>query len=104
MLIVRTLFFDLFRIPTPSMEKNLMVGGYLFVSKVNYGTRTPISIGIPFTQVYLPGVQIPFTRLPGFSSVDRGAKIGLHYPPEDKPIARKMHYIRRVAGLPGRER
>ena len=103
MLIVRTLFFDLFRIPTPSMEKNLMVGDYLFVSKVNYGTRTPISIGIPFTQVYLPGVQIPFTRLPGFSSVDRGDNIVFNYPPEDKPIDRKMHYIKRVVGLPGEE-
>lgn len=103
MLIVRTLFFDLFRIPTPSMEKNLMVGDYLFVSKVNYGTRTPISIGVPFTQVYLPGVQLPFGRLPGFSSVDRGDNIVFNYPPEEKPIDRKMHYIKRVVGLPGEQ-
>lgn len=103
MLVVRTLFFDLFRIPTPSMEKNLLIGDYLFVSKLNYGTRTPVSIGIPFTQVYLRGVDLPFTRLPGFSEVERGDNIVFNYPPEDKPIDRKMHYIKRVVGLPGEE-
>lgn len=101
MLIVRTLFFDLFRIPTPSMEKNLMVGDYLFVSKLNYGTRTPVSIGIPFTQIYVRGIELPFGRLPGFSEVERGDNIVFNYPPEDRPIDRKMHYIKRVVGLPG---
>lgn len=103
MLIVRTLFFDLFRIPTPSMEKNLLIGDYLFVSKLNYGTRTPVSIGIPFTQIYLRGIELPFTRLPGFSDVSRGDNIVFNYPPEEKPIDRKMHYIKRVVGLPGEQ-
>ncbi len=68
MLIVRTLFFDLFRIPTPSMEKNLLIGDYLFVSKVHYGTRTPITFGVPFFQnLYLPDFELPWTRFPGFS-------------------------------------
>jgi signal peptidase I len=103
MLIVRTLFFDLFRIPTPSMEKSLLVGDYLFVSKLNYGTRTPVSIGIPFTQIYIRGIELPYGRLPGFSSVRRGDNIVFNYPPEDKPIDRKMHYIKRVVGLPGED-
>lgn len=101
MIVVRTLFFDLFRIPTPSMEKNLLVGDYLFVSKLNYGTRTPLSLGIPFTQIYLPGVDLPWTRLPGFGGVERGDAIVFNWPVEEKPIDRKMHYIKRVIGLPG---
>lgn len=101
MLIVRTLIFDLFRIPTPSMEKNLLVGDYLFVSKVHYGTRTPLTLGIPFTQIYLPGVRLPHTRFPGFSEVQRGDAIVFNFPPENKPIDRKMHYIKRVVGMPG---
>lgn len=101
MLIVRTLFFDLFRIPTPSMEKSLLVGDYLFVSKINYGTRTPISVGIPFTQIYIRGIELPHGRLPGFSRIDRGDNIVFNYPPEDRPIDRKMHYIKRVVGMPG---
>lgn len=101
MLIVRTLFFDLFRIPTPSMEKNLLIGDYLFVSKLHYGTRTPMTIGVPFTQIYLKGIDLPHTRLPGFSPVERGDAIVFNFPPEEKPVDRKMHYIKRVVGLPG---
>lgn len=101
MLIVRTLIFDLFRIPTPSMENSLLVGDYLFVSKLHYGTRTPITIGIPFTQIYLKGLTLPHVRLPGFRDVRRGDAIVFNYPPEDKPVDRKMHYIKRVVGLPG---
>ncbi|MEX0747849.1 MAG: signal peptidase I, partial [Rhodothermales bacterium] len=103
MLIVRTLIFDLFRIPTPSMEKNLLVGDYLFVSKLHYGTRTPLTIGIPFTQVYLKGVHLPHTRFPGFTEVKRGDAIVFNFPPEGKPVDRKMHYIKRVVGLPGED-
>lgn len=101
MLIVRTLIFDLFRIPTPSMEKSLLVGDYLFVSKLHYGTRTPMTIGVPFTQIYLRGIRLPHTRLPGFSEVERGDAIVFNFPPEGKPADRKMHYIKRVVGMPG---
>lgn len=101
MLIVRTFLFDLFRIPTPSMEKSLLVGDYLFVSKLHYGTRTPITFGVPFTQIYLPGVELPYFRFPGFTEVHRGDAIVFNYPAEEKPIDRKMHYIKRVMGLPG---
>ena len=101
MLIVRTLIFDLFRIPTPSMEKNLLIGDYLFVSKLHYGTRTPMTIGIPFTQIYIKGIRLPHTRLPGFSGVERGDAIVFYFPPEEKPVDRKMHYIKRVVGMPG---
>ncbi|MEX2399279.1 MAG: signal peptidase I [Rhodothermales bacterium] len=101
MLIVRTLIFDLFRIPTPSMEKSLLIGDYLFVSKVHYGTRTPMTLGIPFTQIYVPGLRFPELRLPGFTEVARGDAIVFNFPPENRPIDRKMHYIKRVVGLPG---
>lgn len=101
MVIVRTLFFDLYRIPTPSMEQNLLVGDYLFVSKLNYGTRLPVTLGVPFTQWYLPGVRFPEARLPGFGEPERGDAIVFNYPPETGPVDRKVHYIKRVIGLPG---
>lgn len=101
MLVVRTFLFDLFRIPTPSMEKTLLVGDYLFVSKLHYGVRTPVSLGIPFTKIYLKGVTLPHTRLPGFTEIRRGDVIVFNYPPEDLPVDRKTHYIKRVVGLPG---
>ena len=99
--IVRTLFFDLFRIPTPSMEENLLVGDYLFVSKLHYGTRLPMSVGVPFTSIYVPGVSFPYTRLSGFSSVQRGDPIVFNFPPKQGPVDRKVHYIKRVIGMPG---
>lgn len=102
MLIVRTLFFDLFRIPTPSMEKSLMVGDYLFVSKLHYGTRTPMSLGIPFTSVYLKGLSFPFFRFPGFSEVKRGDSVVFNWPADNvSAIDRRTHYIKRIMGLPG---
>jgi signal peptidase I len=102
MLIVRTLLFDLFRIPTPSMEKNLLVGDYLFVSKLNYGTRTPRTLGIPFTDIYVPGLTLPNTRLPGFGEVERGDAVVFNWPADlGKPVDRREHYIKRVIGLPG---
>ncbi len=102
MVILRTLFFDLFRIPTPSMEKSLLVGDYLFVSKVHYGTRTPMTLGIPFTSIYLKGLTFPFGRIPGFSKVKRGDAIVFNWPKDDVDvIERRMHYIKRVVGLPG---
>ena len=103
MLIVRTFIFDLFRIPTPSMEKSLLVGDYLFVSKLHYGTRTPYTLGVPFTQIYIPGIRLPSMRLPGFSEVQRNDAIVFNYPLEERPIDRKVHYIKRLIGLPGDE-
>jgi signal peptidase I len=100
-LIIRTFFFEAFRIPTPSMEKNLLVGDFLLVSKMHYGTRTPITLGVPFTDIYLPGFQLPFFRLPGFGDVKRGDSFVFNYPPDDAPIDRKTHYIKRAMGLPG---
>jgi signal peptidase I len=100
-LIVRTLFFDLFRIPTPSMEENLLVGDYLFVSKLHYGTRLPMSVGVPFTSIYVPGISFPYTRFSGFSEVQRGDPIVFNFPPNEGPIDRKVHYIKRVIGMPG---
>ncbi len=102
MIVVRTLFFDLFRIPTPSMENSLLVGDYLFVSKLHYGTRTPMTLGVPFSTWYVRGVELPWTRIPGFTRVKRGDAIVFNWPAEHgKPIDRKMHYIKRVVGLPG---
>ncbi|WP_103027481.1 signal peptidase I [Salinibacter altiplanensis] len=100
-LIVRSLLFDLFRIPTPSMEENLLVGDYLAVSKLHYGPRTPVSLGIPLTSIHLPGVTFPYHRLPGFAEVQRGDPIVFNYPPDDEPIDRKVHYVKRVIGMPG---
>ena len=75
--IIRTFFFEAFTIPTPSMVKTLMVGDFLFVSKMHYGARTPMTpISFPFVHQELPiiggksyseAVKWGYHRLPGFS-------------------------------------
>ena len=100
-LIIRTFFFEAFRIPTPSMEKNLLVGDFLLVSKLHYGPRTPITLGIPFTDIYIKGLELPFFRIPGFTDVQHGDPIVFNHPPENLAIDRKTHYIKRAIGLPG---
>jgi signal peptidase I len=101
MLVVRTFFIDQFRIPSPSMEKSLLVGDYLFVSKLHYGARLPMSLCVPYTQWCLPGEVFPYVRLPGFDDVDRRDEIVFNYPPAEGGIDQKVHYIKRVMGLPG---
>ena len=39
--IIRTFLFEAYTIPTSSMEKTLLVGDFLFVSKITYGPRIP---------------------------------------------------------------
>lgn len=100
-LIIRTFFFEAFRIPTPSMEKSLLVGDFLLVSKLDYGARTPMTIGIPFTSIYIHGLTLPWVRLPGFEKVHRYDVVVFNYPIDHAPISQKTDYIKRCIGLPG---
>ena len=100
-LVVRIFLFEPFRIPTPSMEKTLLVGDFLFVSKLHYGARTPNTIGVPFTGLYLRGVELPQVRLPGFAEVERGDVAVFNYPPETGPVERRTPYIKRLVAVPG---
>jgi signal peptidase I len=99
-LIIRTFLFEAYRIPTPSMEKSLLTGDFLIVSKVSYGARTPMVLGVPFTNIYLPGVVLPWTRLPGLSDVERNDIVVFNYPIDLAPIAAKTNYIKRAVGMP----
>lgn len=110
--IIRTFFIEAFTIPTPSMEKTLMVGDFLFVSKVNYGARTPMTpLSIPFMHQEIPifggksyseAWKLPYYRLPGFSHVKRNDIVVFNYPDEDdRPIDKQTHYIKRCVGIAG---
>lgn len=109
--LIRWLFMEAFTIPTPSMEKSLLVGDFLFVSKLHYGTRTPKTpLQVPLTHQkiwgteipsYLDWIQLPQYRLPGFSSVKSGDVVVFNYPPEDYPTDLKTNYIKRCIGVPG---
>ncbi len=99
-MLTNTFVLGAYRIPTPSMEKNLMVGDFLIVSKLHFGPRTPMSVGIPFTEIHIDA-ELPWFRLPGFTSVERGDVIVFNYPPEEGVISRRTHYVKRAMGIPG---
>ncbi|MEL7833879.1 signal peptidase I [Fodinibius sp. Rm-B-1B1-1] len=100
-IIIRAFFFEAYRIPTPSMEKTLLTGDFLIVSKISYGPRTPMVLGVPFTNIYMPGAVLPWTRLPGFSEIERNDIVVFNYPIDLAPVAAKTSYIKRAVGMPG---
>lgn len=114
--LIRTLFIEAYVIPSGSMESSLLIGDYLFVSKVNYGARMPITpIGIPFTAHTIPftdaksywsGLQLPYYRLPGFSDIKKGDIVVFNLPmeadsPYYRPVDRRENIIKRCQATPG---
>lgn len=92
--VIRTFFFEAFTIPTSSLEKSMMVGDYLFVSKVSFGAKTPNTpLSFPFVHHTLPGTastksylewfKLPYFRLPGFGSVKNNDIVVFNYPDGD---------------------
>lgn len=121
---VHTYFIQPFTIPTSSLEKSLLVGDFLFVSKVNYGARTPMTTvalpmvhdTIPLTKKksYLNWPELPYFRLPGFQNIERNDIVVFNWPIDtvykfrdqsglrvDKPIDKKSNYVKRCVGVPG---
>ncbi|MDA3819333.1 MAG: signal peptidase I [Candidatus Delongbacteria bacterium] len=95
--IIRAFFFEAFTIPTSSMEKTMMVGDYLFVSKVAYGPRKPITpLSFPFvhhtmplsqkTKSFLTWIQNPYERMAGFGDVKRNDIVVFNYPTGDTVV------------------
>jgi len=110
--IIRGLLFSAFAIPTASMERSLLTGDYLFVSKVAYGPRMPMTpLAIPFLEstvtsshirTFWDGIKLPYYRLPGLSEVKKGDAVVFNYPMEsDKPVDMRIHYVKRCQGTPG---
>ena len=111
--IIRTFFIEAFTIPTSSMEKSLLIGDFLFVSKVSYGARIPMTpLSFPFahhtlpltekTPSYLEWIKFPYMRLPGLGKIKNNDIVVFNYPMEDfRPVDKQEHYIKRCVGIPG---
>ncbi|MEJ6682134.1 MAG: signal peptidase I [Flavobacteriales bacterium] len=94
--VIRTFFFEAFTIPTASMESSMNVGDYLFVSKMSYGAKSPMTpISIPLVHNRIPGslndsyvdwFKMPYFRMPGFGNVERMDAMVFNYPHGDTAI------------------
>ena len=85
-LVIRTLLFQPFSIPSGSMRPTLLEGDYLFVTKWSYGYSR---YSLPF------GPDIFSGRIWG-SAPKRGDVVVFKFPPDPS-----VDYIKRVVGLPG---
>ena len=111
--LIRGLFLEAYTIPTPSMEKSLLVGDFLFVSKYHYGPRVPMTpISFPFahhtmpvlgTKAYSEAIKLPYYRLPGFTTIKNNDVVVFNYPAENegRPVDKKENYIKRCIAIPG---
>ena len=90
---IRLLLIESYIIPTPSMEGNLNVGDFLFVSKIHYGLRLPQTLlMIPLAhnraplvdgESYIDGADLPYRRLPALEKIDRFDPVVFNVPAGD---------------------
>lgn len=122
--LVHTYVMQPFTIPTSSLEKTLLVGDFLFVSKFHYGARTPSTpIAAPMVHDTLPLLnvksyskwpQLPYFRFPGFENPEKNDIVVFNWPVDTvrffrdknsigirKPIDKKSNYVKRCVGRPG---
>lgn len=121
--LVHTYFMQPYAIPTPSLERTLRVGDFLLVSKFHYGARIPTTAiaapmmhdTVPILKVksYLKTPQLPYFRLPGFTTVKKNDLVVFNWPADTvrqffvkeagvkKPIDKKSNYVKRCVGTPG---
>lgn len=112
--LIRMFFIEAYTIPTPSMEKDLMVGDYLFVSKVSYGPKLPNTpLSFPFvhhtmplstsTKSYVEWVSWPYKRLAGLTEIKNNDRVVFNFPAGDTVILRFQsevtyyQYVRQLA-------
>ena len=92
--LIHLFVFQLYVIPTSSMEKTLLIGDYLYVSKVAYGPRVPNTpVSFPFVHNTLPFSQTaksfsecikwPYHRLKGLGDVERNDVVVFNFPAGD---------------------
>lgn len=123
--LVHTYFMQPFTIPSSSLEKSLLVGDYLFVSKFHYGARIPSTViaapmvhdSLPFTSSasYLNKPQLPYLRVPGFQKIKNNDIVCFNWPADSlktmwgdnsgeftyKPVDKKTNYVKRCVAVAG---
>ena len=122
--LVHTYFMQPFVIPTSSLEKTLLKGDFLLVSKFHYGARLPMTavaapmvhdtLPIAKTPSYLKKPQLPYLRFPGFQDIKRNDIVVFNWPADtlfnmykqadkkyEKPIDKKTNYVKRCVGIAG---
>lgn len=101
--------FQNYVIPSSSLEKSLLTGDYLFVSKVSYGPRIPETpLTMPLTQHTLPiiktksYIELPhwdYRRLKGFGKVQLNDIVVFNYPAGDTIVTEERYQANDYYGM-----
>ena len=92
-LTLKVTIFELYIVPTGSMENTIMTGDFLAGNRFVYGMRTPEWIGIPYTDI---GFDIPSIKFPSFREPKKGDIIIFKFP---RDVRQK--YVKRCVAEPG---
>ena len=95
--LIRMFFIEAYTIPTSSMEKTLLIGDYLFVSKVSYGPKLPNTpLSFPFvhhtlpltknTKSFVEWIKRPYKRLAGLTDIKRNDVVVFNFPEGDTVV------------------
>lgn len=91
---IRMFFIEAYTIPTSSMEKSMLIGDYLFVSKTSYGPKLPNTpLSFPFVhhtmplsktqKSYVEWIKKPYKRIAGFGKVKNNDVVVFNFPEGD---------------------
>jgi len=91
---IRMFFIEAYTIPTSSMEKSMLIGDYLFVSKTSYGPKLPNTpLSFPFVhhtmplsktkKSYVEWIKKPYKRIAGFGNVKNNDVVVFNFPEGD---------------------
>ncbi len=125
--LVHTYFMRPYTIPTSSLEKSLLIGDFLFVSKFHYGARVPMTpVALPMVQDSIPltglashiknkKFKLPYFRLPAIQKIKTNDIVVFNWPADTlktmwgdnsgeftyKPIDKKTNYVKRCVASAG---
>lgn len=98
---INLFFFQNYVIPSSSLEKSLLTGDYLFVSKVSYGPRIPETpLTMPLTQHTMPIIntksyiewpQWDYRRVKGLGKVQLNDIVVFNYPAGDTILTEEKY-------------
>jgi len=92
-LTLKVTIFELYIVPTGSMENTIMTGDFLAGNRFVYGMHTPDWVGIPYTDI---GFNLPSIQFPAFREPKRGDVIIFKFPRDEK-----QKYVKRCVAEPG---
>jgi signal peptidase I len=96
---------DVYQIPTPSMERTLWAGDYVYVNKLSYSPRlirTPLALPFVNAKYFLDNVQFPYFRFFGEPSIEYGDILLFNFPLDTNlPVDHRTYFAKRCVGMPG---